>query len=207
MNNKPFKTKDQKLIAKLESELVETKKELTQVKKDRKRLNYEIERLKREGTKYSLISEHETSVVEMQCKKIKELEADIEKYKESYPELEKRIENLRKWNESLESDKEELRKIVNNGFYLSEIAVTDKIIKDIIKHSEYGRSKEEYDAKIQFDNGGKYFCEENVKLFDLKEFNYYVSDCLIFSCDTLIIRINPNDGRYIHDFFYRYLHE
>ncbi len=73
-------TKVQK-IARLENKIEEQKKEMTEIKKDRKRLNYAVDKLKRQNQKLSAQSSKEDAA------KIKELENKLEKAREYLKDL------------------------------------------------------------------------------------------------------------------------
>lgn len=90
-------TKVQK-IARLEKKIEEQKKEMTKIKKDRKRLNYAVDKLKRQNKKISSTSSKEDAA------KIIELENMLGKEREHYQNL------ATKHNNAIEALKELIRR-------------------------------------------------------------------------------------------------
>lgn len=130
-------TKDQ-TIARLEGVIEEQKKEMTKVKKDRKRLNYAVDKLKRQIEKISSTSSKEDAA------KIKELENMLGKEREHHHNL------ATKHNNAIEALKELIRRY--------------KILRESPKISD----KDFNMKRLSYFMGGLYEDIDGCPLFDIE---------------------------------------
>lgn len=130
-------TKDQ-TIERLKGVISEQKEEMTEIKKDRKRLNYAVDKLKRQNEKLSAQSSKEDAA------KIKELENKVEKAREYLKDL------VAKHNKSVA--------------VFREIARRNKILRDSPEVSD----KDFNMKRLSYFMGGAYEDIDGLPLFDIE---------------------------------------
>ena len=187
-------TKDQ-TIERLKKEVAEQKSELTKVKKDRKRLNYAVEKMKRQMQKLS----SQSSIEDIE--KIKELEQLIEEQKSTIAEKENEMAQKELYYEGsynlLKSVTEQLRKQKIADAVEYEERIITKFLRKLLDW-QYGRESN-YEQLDRFRNGDRYFD------YTFKDYPDMHIRFAIFSVEDLFIRIHPKNGRTLTDIDLLYL--
>lgn len=192
-------TKDQ-TIERLKKEVDEQKSELTKVKKDRKRLNYAVEKMKRQMQKLS--SQSSTEDIE----KIKELEQLIEEQKSTIAEKE---------NEKQKMEKRLYQTIEDKDFHYDNLmkryntvreevkaeydGYVDEALKKIAKFRNYQNNYYIYSRNLSaYESGAKYYM--------IKE-NGEEHEYPMFSTSDLFIQIHPKTGVPLTDIHFKLFKE
>ena len=190
-------TKDQ-TIERLEKVIDNQKNELSEIKKERKRLNYAVERLEREiqkallkSTPYDseLICEY-TDQLQEQKKLNEELKAIITEKEKVIADKEERYNTLLSQFNEKKADENEIRKQIWGDKKAFEQDTIKRIIEKIVLTWDgmYRQSREDREHLEKFNNGEHYYSDL------MKGYPIHINAAM-FSVDTLIIGINPNNGR------------
>lgn len=192
-------TKDQ-TIERLKSEVAEQKSELTKVKKDRKRLNYAVEKMKRQIQKLS--SQSSTEDIE----KIKELERLIEEQKSTIAEKE---------NEKQKMEKRLYQTIEDKDFHYDNLMKRYNTVREEVKAEYDGYVDEVLEKIAKFRNysNNYYIYSNNRSSYENGEEYYMVKEndeerkYPMFSTSDLFIQIHPKTGVPLTDIHFKIFYQ
>lgn len=186
-------TKDQ-TIERLKGVIDEQKKEMTKIKKDRKRLNYAVDKLKRQNKKLSAQSSKDDvkriRTLERQIEELKSAieikDAEMAKEEERYQRL---LSDYRKTNIDVDTIQKEIWKDKNKF----EEETMKRAIEDIVKSMDgvYSQSRDDKRQLKYFNEGRRYWFYGN----NDEDCSIPVQCCTMFSTNYLIIAIHPDKGR------------
>lgn len=186
-------TKDQ-TIERLKGVISEQKEEMTEIKKDRKRLNYAVDKLKRQNEKLSAQSSKDDvkriRTLERQIEELKSAieikDAEMAKEEERYQRL---LSDYRKTNIDVDTIQKEIWKDKNKF----EEETMKRAIEDIVKSMDgvYSQSRDDKRQLKYFNEGRRYWFYGN----NDEDCSIPVQCCTMFSTNYLIIAIHPDKGR------------
>lgn len=194
-------TKVQK-IARLEKKIEEQKKEMTEIKKDRKRLNYAVERLKREKKKalltstpydIELICEY-SDELQKQQKLNEELHSVIQQKETQMAKEEERYQRLLSDYRKINTDVDAIRKEIWGDKEKFERERMEVLAFNIAQNMDgvYSQSRDDKRQLKAFNTEKRYWCYLDDKE---DEYEYPAFVCPMFATNNLIIGIHPDKGR------------
>lgn len=181
-----LKSKSDKIIARLSAKLLEKKAELTLAKKDRKRLNYAVNRLKKDNDRLRFIISNTNTV------KVKELKQQIKDLDLKIVENENEAnKEYKRYREKIEGRDYHYKKLQEKFDYVENIA-----------YQKYGEKMDKFLTEIVSTRKWQKPNHENIKRF--KEGNHFYKaeiergvydEIPIFSMNDLWIQIHPDTGQ------------